>query len=233
MHVSILEDDVLEQELIQLLLDDADHSFRTFGSVAAAIEGLKSEHFDAFLIDWRLPDGSGGDLVRWIRQNKGWTMALLVLTGQDNEATAVEALQSGADDFVIKPPKRRELLARLAAVGRRVSQSAMQVLHMGAYEIDILRNILSIDGVVQVMTQKEFDLAVCLFQSPAKLLGRDHLLNKVWGLHARPDSRTVDTHISRLRKKLFLDGSRGWKLSPIYGIGYRLDRVDAESQVAA
>ena len=104
---------------------------------------------------------------------------------------------------------------------------------MGSYEIDISRNTLSIDGAIQILTQKEFDLAVCLFQSPAKLLCRDYLLDKVWGLHVSPETRTLDTHISRLRKKLFLNGAKGWKLSPVYGIGYRLDRIDAEAKAAA
>jgi DNA-binding response OmpR family regulator len=153
-------------------------------------------------------------------------MALLVLTGQDDETTAVQALQAGADDFVAKPPKQHELLARLDALARRASPGGHQVLRMGVYEIDILRNTLSMGGALQSLTQKEFDLAVCLFQSPAKLLDRDHLLNKVWGTQAHPDTRTVDTHISRLRKKLSLNGSNGWKLSPVYGIGYRLDRID-------
>jgi DNA-binding response OmpR family regulator len=76
------------------------------------------------------------------------------------------------------------------------------------------------------LTQKEFDLAVYLFQNPSRLLSRDHLLNKIWGLNTDVDTRTVDTHVSRLRKKLALDGTRGWKMSPVYGYGYRLDRVD-------
>ena len=233
MHVGILEDDEFQQAMIELWLTDAAYSFRVFGCVASTIEGLKTEHFDAFLIDWSLPDGTGCEVIRWIRQNKGWSMALLVLTGQDDEATAVEASQAGADDFVIKPPKHRELLARLKAATRRSSPSGLQVLHMGSYEIDISRNTLSIDGAIQILTQKEFDLAVCLFQSPAMLLCRDHLLNKVWGSHVSPDSRTVDTHISRLRKKLLLNGAKGWKLSPVYGIGYRLDRIDSEAGATA
>ena len=72
---------------------------------------------------------------------------------------------------------------------------------MGAYEIDISRNTLSIDGAIQVLTQKEFDLAVCMVQSPTKILCMDHLLNKFWGSNASPDTRTVDTHISRMHKK--------------------------------
>ena len=233
MHVGILEDDEFQQTVIQLWLSAAHHSFSTFGSVAAAIKGLKLEHFDAFLLDWVLPDGIGAEVLHWIRHNMGWSMALLVLTGQDDESTAVQALRAGADDFVVKPPKRHELLARLEAVARRTAPGGLQVQRQGGDGGAIQRNTLSIGGALQNLTQKEFDLAVCLFQNPAKLLDRDHLLNKVWGSQAHPDTRTVDTHISRLRKKLVLNGAKGWKLSPVYGIGYRLDRVDVADKARA
>ena len=77
------------------------------------------------------------------------------------------------------------------------------------------------------LTQKVLDLAVYVFQNPGKLMSRDHLLNKVWGLNTDVDTRTVDTHISRLRKKLALDGRNGWRMAPVYGYGYRFDRVDS------
>jgi DNA-binding response OmpR family regulator len=89
--------------------------------------------------------------------------------------------------------------------------------------IDPMRQLLTLDGVQVTLTQKEFDLAVYLFQSDGLLLSRDHLLNKIWGFHAEVDTRTVDTHISRLRKKLRLDGRLSWKLISVYGVGYRLD----------
>jgi DNA-binding response OmpR family regulator len=100
------------------------------------------------------------------------------------------------------------------------------VLRMGSYEIDVQRHRLALHGESVALTQKEFDLAVYLFQNPGKLMSRDHLLNKVWGLNTEVDTRTVDTHISRLRKKLMLDGRNGWRMAPVYGYGYRFDRVD-------
>jgi DNA-binding response OmpR family regulator len=227
MHIGILEDDTDQQALLGFWLSAAKHTSAVFGTVALMLEGLKREHFDALVLDWKLPDGSGVEVLQWARQNMGWRMAVLVLTACDDEATVVEALQAGADDFVVKPPKQAELLARLGAAARRASPGGLPVLRLGAYEIDIPRHILCMDGAPVAMTQKEFDLAVYLFQSPARLLSRDHLLNKVWGLNVDVDTRTVDTHVSRLRKKLFLDGSRGWKMSPVYGYGYRLDRMDA------
>jgi len=227
MHIGILEDDEDQQALLGLWLSSAHHSCHEFGTVAEMLEGLKREHFDALVLDWMLPDGSGAEILHWMRQNMGWDMAVLVLTARDDESTVVQALQAGADDFVVKPPKQHELIARLGAAARRASPGGLPVMRLGAYEIDVPRHMLSMDGNPVTLTQKEFDLAVYLFQSPAKLLSRDHLLNKVWGINVEVDTRTVDTHVSRLRKKLLLDGTRGWKMSPVYGYGYRLDRIDA------
>lgn len=227
MHIGVLEDDADQQALLRLWLGSAQHGCRVFGTVAEMLEGLKREHFDALLLDWMLPDGSGVEVLQWVRQNMGWNMAVLVLTARDDESTVVQALQAGADDFVVKPPKQQELIARLGAAARRASPGGLPVMRLGAYEIDVPRHMLSMDGKPVTLTQKEFDLAVYLFQSPAKLLSRDHLLNKVWGINVEVDTRTVDTHVSRLRKKLSLDGTRGWKMSPVYGYGYRLDRIDA------
>lgn len=233
MHIGVLEDDEDQQGLIQLWLESAQHSSRAYGTVTSMLEGLKTQHFDALLLDWMLPDGSGADVLQWVRKNVGWNMAVVVLTALDDEVTVVNALQAGADDFVVKPPKQHELMARLAAATRRASPGGLPVLRLGAYEIDIPRHMLSMDGVPITLTQKEFDLAVYLFQSPAKLLSRDHLLNKVWGFNAEVDTRTVDTHISRLRKKLKFDGAHGWKMSPVYGYGYRLDRIDSNGSASA
>jgi DNA-binding response OmpR family regulator len=226
MHIGIAEDDPDQLALLCLRLATQQHTTRGFSTVAEFIEGLKKERFDLLLIDWMLPDGTGADLLHWIRSNLGWDIPTLVVTSRDDEATVVAALQAGADDYVVKPPKPLELLARVAALARRTKSGGLPVLRLGAYEIDVQRQLLSVDGVAVAMTQKEFDLTTCLFQSPGKLLSRDHLLNKVWGIHADVDTRTVDTHVSRLRKKLTLDGSKGWRLVPVYGIGYRLERVE-------
>lgn len=233
MHLGVLEDDEDQQALINLWLSAAGHTCTGTSTVAQMLERLKTEHFDALLLDWMLPDGSGAEVLQWVRQNLGWNKAVVVLTARDDEATVVQALQAGADDFVVKPPKQAELLARLVAAARRASPGGLPVLRLGAYEVDIPRHTLSMDGTPVTLTQKEFDLAVYLFQSPAKLLSRDHLLNKIWGINADVDTRTVDTHVSRLRKKLCLDGTKGWKMSPVYGYGYRLDRIDDSPKSSA
>ncbi len=227
MHVAILEDDSDQRALLELWVGSGQHTTRGFGMAAQFIEGAKRERFDLLLIDWMLPDGTGADVLQWVRGNLGWDIPVVVVTARDDEATVVAALKMGADDYVVKPPKPRELLARLDNVARRVKPGGLPVLRLGSFEVDIASHRLSLDGAPVTLTQKEFDLSVYLFQNPGKLLSRDHLLNKIWGLNTDVDTRTVDTHISRLRKKLLLDGSKGWKLTPIYGYGYRFDRVDA------
>lgn len=226
MHIAILEDDADQRELMALWLEGMRHTSRGFGTQANCIDALKQERFDLLLLDWMLPDGNGADVLHWVRQNLGWDMPIVVVTASEDEENVITALSAGADDYVVKPPKLTELLARLTAVTRRAKPSGLSILRLGAYEADMQRHTLSIDNQPLVMTQKEFDLAVYIMQNPGKLLSRDHLLNKVWGLNADVDTRTVDTHVSRLRKKLLLDGSKGWKLVPIYGYGYRFDRVD-------
>jgi len=226
MHIAILEDDADQRALLELWVSSGQHTTRGFGMAAEFIEGAKRERFDLLLIDWMLPDGTGADVLQWVRGNLGWSIPVVVVTARDDEATVVAALKMGADDYVVKPPKPMELLARLENVARRVKPGGLPVLRLGSYEVDIAGHRLSLDGAPITLTQKEFDLSVYLFQNPGKLLSRDHLLNKIWGLNTDVDTRTVDTHISRLRKKLLLDGSKGWKLTPIYGYGYRFDRVD-------
>jgi DNA-binding response OmpR family regulator len=225
MHIGIAEDDTDQLGLLELWLSEAKHTSRGFTTAAGFIDGLRKERFDLLLVDWMLPDGTGADLLAWVRGNLGWELPVIVVTAREDEATVCAALAAGADDYVVKPPKPRELLARIEAVGRRVRAGGLPVLRMGAYEVDVQRHQLSIDGASVTLTQKEFDLSVYFFQNPGKLLSRDHLLNKIWGLKAEVDTRTVDTHVSRLRKKLLLDGSKGWKLTPVYGYGYRFDRI--------
>jgi DNA-binding response OmpR family regulator len=229
MHIAILEDDPDQLALFELWVGSGQHSSRGFALAADFIEGLKKERFDLLMIDWMLPDGTGAEVLQWIRQNLGWDVPVVVVTAREDEATVVTALKTGADDYIVKPPKPMELLARLENVVRRAKPGGLPVLRLGAFEVDVQRHSLALDGVPISLTQKEFDLSVYLFQNPGKLLSRDHLLNKIWGLNTEVDTRTVDTHISRLRKKLKLDGSRGWKLTPIYGYGYRFDRVDSAS----
>ena len=227
MHIALAEDDADQSALLAHWLAGGEHTVRTDDSCQAFIARLRRERFDVLLVDWMLPDGTGADILAWVRENLGWELPVIVITVRDDEDLVCAALQAGADDYVVKPPKQSELLARIAAVSRRSRSRGIPVLRSGAYEIDVEQQRVSLQGEPVTLTQKEFDLAVYLFQNPGKLLSRDHLLTRIWGLNTEVDTRTVDTHISRLRKKLRLDGALGWRLASIYGFGYRFERLDA------
>ncbi|MFZ4479449.1 MAG: response regulator transcription factor, partial [Rhodoferax sp.] len=135
MHIALLEDDTDQRDLLELWLGSGQHTSRSFGTAKEFIEGLKKERFDLLLIDWMLPDGTGGDVLQWIRQNLGWEIPVIVVTSRDDEATVVSALKMGADDYVVKPPKPMELLARLENVARRVKPGGLPVLRLGSFEV--------------------------------------------------------------------------------------------------
>jgi DNA-binding response OmpR family regulator len=116
----------------------------------------------------------------------------------------------------------------MEALTRRARSNRSLAIRVGPYEIDPERRSVTIDGKPVALTQKEFDLAVYLFQNSGRLLSRVKLLEQVWGVSADLDTRTVDTHVSRVRRKLQLDESAGWKLMPVYGFGYRLDPIKAD-----
>lgn len=225
MHIAVLEDDTDQRELIVAWLEGAGHSLQGFQDMHDLTVGLDTANCDLLLIDWMLPDAQGDEVIGWAREHLGWDVPLVVLTARDDEATTLAALQAGADDYLVKPIRAAVLLARIGTLARRFGVApARTTLHHGAYDIDMAGMRIALHGATVELTQKEFDLAAYLFESPGKLLSRDHLLNRIWGLNADVDTRTVDTHVSRLRKKLKLDGSQGWRVAPVYGYGYRFER---------
>ncbi len=223
MHIGILEDDTAQQELYRLWFGTSQHSCACFGAAQDFIHALGTQHFDVLLIDWMLPQSSGEEVLKWVRANLGWEIPIVFITARDNEVDIVTALRSGADDYLVKPPKYLELLARIESLTRRARSSPL--VRFGVYEINMdLRSIL-VEGKTTDLTQKEFELACYLFNNPGKLLSRVHLLEKLWGLNADVDTRTVDTHVSRIRRKLGIGPERGWQIVPVYGYGYRIERL--------
>lgn len=223
MHIALLEDDRDQRDLLAHWIIAADHTCQAYGTMQEILAALKKQRFDLLLLDWMLPDGESLEVIQWVRENRGWETSIVVLTARDDESTTVSALNSGADDYLIKPISHPILMTRLEAAFRRSRPQGIGNVRLGSYTIDHSRHQLLVENEIIPMTQKEFDLASYIFENPGKLLSRDHLLNKIWGISTDIDTRTVDTHISRLRKKLFLDGSKGWQLVSVYGYGYRLD----------
>ncbi len=224
MYIGILEDDPVQQELYRGWFRTDQHRCKVYGAAAPFIEALPKENFDLLLIDWMLPESSGEAVLDWVREHLGWEIPVIFITSRDGESDIVTALQKGADDYLVKPPKYLELLARMQSLSRRARPRQQAAL--GAYGIDEERRSIELYGETVKLTQKEFELASYMFQNPGKLLSRVQLLEKLWGLNADVDTRTVDTHVSRIRRKLAIKPENGWQIVPEYGWGYRMERVE-------
>jgi DNA-binding response OmpR family regulator len=187
---------------------------------------LKSRSFDFFVIDWNLPDIGGDEVLRHIREKFGWEVPVVFCTGRTDEEAASDILRMGADDYIPKPVRYMEFMARIHALLRR-RKPRPSMLQFGSIEIDLEGRRIRLAGADVDLTQREFELAVILLRNVGRVLSREELLAGVWAREADVDTRTVDTHASRLRKKLGLAGESGMMLSSVYGQGYRLDTVQA------
>ena len=227
MRIGVLEDDATQIALYKLWLGTTQHQPVYYGTVADFMAALRTEKFDLLLIDRQLPDGNGESVLKWVRENLGWDLPVIFVTANDNESDIVSALRAGADDYVVKPAKFLELIARLEGLARRSKAVPPSQLKLGAYEINQQDREIRLNGKAVELTQKEYELACYLFQNPARLLSRVHLLEALWGLQAEIDTRTVDTHVSRLRHKLKIVPENGWEIISIYGYGYRMEAAKA------
>lgn len=238
MKIALLEDDADTGAIIKLWLESAGHECSHYETGEQFIDHTHGKGFDMYVLDWMLPDISGIDVLRWLRDNVGWDIPVLFVTARDSEEDIVHALETGADDYMVKPVKQNELLARITALVRRmkgsVEHESLDIQNIGPFTINGHERSISLHGELIELTQKEFDLAIYLLHNIGRLLSRGHILEEVWGRSAEINTRTVDTHVSRLRNKLKLIPENGWRLNAIYQHGYRLEHMDGiDNRVAA
>jgi len=227
MRIALLEDDVDVGSAIKQWLEAAGHSVHHFISGKTTIREAGRESFDLFLLDWHIPDLSGTEVLHWLREKQHSTVPVLFVTSRDTEEDIVSALNAGADDYMVKPIRRLELQARVEALLRRSRPKAVESdsLEIEPYRFDLVARTVSLGTATVEMTDKEYELTLFLFRNLGRLLSRGHISESVWGRSNDVQSRTVDTHVSRIRKKLEFGPDRGIKLTPVYNFGYRLERV--------
>ncbi len=228
MRIALVEDDPAQADLVQAWLKAGGHQCRHQVSGESFIKMIRQESFDLFIIDWCLPDMTGIEILKWVRQHLDWPIPVLFATSRNEEADIVMALESGADDYMVKPVKRSEMLARINALLRRTQVGVEEVRNQeyGVYTVDRSRHIIFRSDDAVELTQKEFELADFLFRNSGRLVSRGHILESVWGRNPDLNTRTVDTHVSRIRSKLQLGTESGWVLSTVYQHGYRLENVE-------
>ncbi len=222
LRVVVLEDDSDQSARMRSWIESAGHSCTAYADVESFQREFRKSTIDILAIDWGLGDGSGIDVVKWLRQSVSSDIPVIFITARQAEEDIVTALEAGADDYLVKPAREKEVLARIKALARRAQPEA-EVLEFPPYRFDTgNRQVSHLDETVR-LTEKEYDLALFMFRNRGRVLSRQHLLTTVWGTSADLNTRTVDTHASRLRKKLQFSISGRWKLTSIYQHGYRLD----------
>ena len=215
-HVLIVED---EQDLASLLdynLRAEGHRVDIAATGAAAVARARAQPVDVVLLDLMLPDISGSDVARQLRSGSGPVPAIIMVTARGTEQDRIHGLELGADDYVVKPFSVKELLLRVRAVLRRRDTGTQRVTPI---ELDVERHEARVYGEPVSLTALEFRLLKTLVDRRGRVQSREVLLADVWDIHADVTTRTVDTHIKRLREKL---GPAGDRVETLRGVGYRL-----------
>ncbi len=221
LRVLLIDDDARLFELLRDYLADHEISLAHAPDGPRGLAMLDGEPFDAVLLDVMMPGMGGLTVLERLRHRHD--TPVLMLTARGDEADRVVGLEMGADDYVAKPFSPKELVARVRAVLRRTrAPEVSRVLAAGRLVLDEARHMVTVAEGEVTLTPKEFDLLRALLEASGRVLGREFLLEHVWGYrHAGEiESRTVDVHIRRLRAKL---GSEGRRITTIKGVGYRLE----------
>lgn len=234
MRIAYLEDDTQQGAWVQECLRQHGHEPWWTPHAGDLIHQLKQGGVDLVMLDWELPDTTGIEVLHQIRRLMRLDVPVLFCTQRDSEADVVKALEAGADDYLVKPIRPAELNARLLALGRRAGLTgskdaqAQDELREGPYCFDLKRRTATRNQQDVHLTDKDFDLAVCLFSNVGRVLSRHYLLEMVWGVNGGLNTRTVDVHISRIRKSLNITPESGYRIKTIYQHGYRLEAIDAD-----
>ncbi|HEX2197814.1 MAG TPA: response regulator transcription factor [Burkholderiales bacterium] len=225
MRIAYLEDDSDQAALVRRWLEGAGHVCHHFDRGHGLQRSLASESFDLYLLDWHLPDVDGLQVLQEIRA-RAPVSPVIFITARDRDDDIARVLEAGADDYIAKPVRQGELLGRIGAVARRTggAAAAAQVIELAPFRLHRGARTVEREGSRIALTDKEYALAEFLFLNAGRLVSRQHLLEAVWGLQAKTATRTVDTHMSRLRSKLGLAGDHGWRLASVHQFGYRLER---------
>jgi DNA-binding response OmpR family regulator len=216
MKILIVEDDRKLASLISDVLSDAGYACDTCANGADALRQLEVEDYCLVALDWSLPGLDGVELCRELRRT-GVRTPVLMISGRERVEQRVLALEVGADDYLVKPFKMMELVARVKAILRRASGEPAGVV--GPLKVDFRSGTILLDGRALDLTSKERVLLLHLLHHADRIVSRSELLAQVWEKGFDPESNLVDVHVSRLRKKL---EGHAWMIETLRGQGYRL-----------
>jgi two-component system response regulator MtrA len=218
-RVLIVDDDTALAEMLGIVLrgEGFEPTFVSDGDQALAV--FRETRPDVVLLDVMLPGRDGIDVCRQIRAESG--VPIVMLTAKTDTVDVVVGLESGADDYVVKPFKPKELVARIRARLRRTDEPSPEVLTIGDLVIDVAGHAVKRDGAAIALTPLEFDLLVALARKPWQVFTREVLLEQVWGYRHAADTRLVNVHVQRLRSKIERDPENPEIVVTVRGVGYK------------
>ena len=235
MRCAVLDDDKAQTELVVKLLGDAGYACEVFHQGRTLINRLRLDTFDLLVIDWNMPGMSGIEVLKSVRQGQHASLPVLMITSRSDDEDVVEGLAAGADDYIVKPLHPQIFIARVDAALRRamLNRPARRSASFGQYVFDVPTETVMISGEPVKLTAKEFALALMLFENLSRPMSRSYLLDSIWGQSPDAETRTLDAHVSRIRSKLNLRAENGFRVTPVYSYGYRLESTHAGSSAPA
>jgi len=218
-RVLIVDDDTALAEMLGIVLRSEGYEPVLCADGAHALEVFREHKPDLVLLDLMLPGMDGIDVCRAIRAESG--VPIVMLTAKTDTIDVVVGLESGADDYVVKPFKPKELVARIRARLRRTEEPAPELLEIGDLVIDVAGHSVKRNGSAISLTPLEFDLLVALARKPWQVFTREVLLEQVWGYRHAADTRLVNVHVQRLRSKVERDPEHPEIVVTVRGVGYK------------
>jgi two-component system, OmpR family, response regulator MtrA len=218
-RVLVVDDDAALSEMLTIVLRNEGFDSRVCATGDRALAEMRDYRPDVVLLDLMLPGRDGIDVCRDIRAESG--VPIVMLTAKSDTIDIVVGLESGADDYVVKPFKPKELVARIRARVRRLDDPAPEALTIGDLSIDVAGHSVTRDGRPIALTPLEFDLLVCLARKPWQVFTREVLLEQVWGYRHAADTRLVNVHVQRLRSKVEHDPENPEIVLTVRGVGYK------------
>ena len=223
-RILVVEDEESYSDPLSYLLRREGYEVAVAESGPAALAQFDKNGADLVLLDLMLPGLSGVDVCRQLRQRS--TVPVIMLTAKDSEIDKVVGLEIGADDYVTKPYSSRELLARIKAVLRRLTEPEELVpatLEAGPVRMDVDRHTVSVGGRATSLPLKEFELLEMLLRNAGRFLTRMQLIDRVWGSDYVGDTKTLDVHVKRLRAKIEPDPANPRHIVTVRGLGYKFE----------
>ncbi|AJW44275.1 MULTISPECIES: response regulator transcription factor [Ralstonia] len=229
MRIALLEDDPFQSEVIVQILSQSDHEVVTYTDGTTLLRMLGRCSYDMLILDWHTPGMLGIDVLSVVRGRHKEVLPILFVTAEEDEKSLVRALTQGADDYIAKPFRISELRARVDALLRRAYPIPYGRLpfELGPYHFNPQRQQVTLHGQPVALTAIEFQLALLLFSNVGRTLSRDHIFGQVWGRNSSEYTRTIDSHVSRIRMKLNIEPTNEVRLVAVYKHGYRVDHLKA------